>query len=120
VAIFDIATQRRLGLIDFERSELSGDSLQAVGIQLTRDGRRAFIALGRGNQVAEVDASTFTIVRAYPAGSRVWNIALSPEETRLYAVAGLSAELTVIDVQQGRVAATLKLGGKPWGVVSMP
>jgi PQQ-dependent catabolism-associated beta-propeller protein len=118
VAVFETRTQRRLGKIDFERSDLEGDTLQAIGIEITRDGRRAFVALGRGNQVAEVDPRTFSIVRSFPAGFRVWNIALAPDETHLYAVAGLSAELTIIDLRSNKVAATVKLGGKPWGVIA--
>jgi PQQ-dependent catabolism-associated beta-propeller protein len=118
VAIFDTRTQRRLGKVDFERSELEGDTLQAIGIEITRDDKRAFVALGRGNQVAEVDPNTFEIVRAFPAGFRVWNIALAPDEAHLYAVAGLSAELTIIDLRSNRVASTIKIGGKPWGIVA--
>ena len=118
VALFDTRTQRRLGKVDFERSELEGDTLQAIGIEITRDDKRAFVALGRGNQVAEVDPDTFEIVRAFPAGFRVWNIALAPDEAHLYAVAGLSAELTIIDLKGNRVASTIKIGGKPWGIVA--
>jgi YVTN family beta-propeller protein len=70
--------------------------------------------------LAEVDPATFAIVRAFPAGSRVWNIDLSPDGRRLYAAAGLSSELTIVDLQRNQVAATLKLGGKPWGVVASP
>jgi PQQ-dependent catabolism-associated beta-propeller protein len=118
VSVFETRTQRRLGRIDFERSELDGDTLQAVGIEITRDDKRAFVALGRGNQVAEVDPETFEIIRAFPAGFRVWNIALAPDESHLYAIAGLSAELTIIDLKANRVASTLKIGGKPWGIVA--
>jgi PQQ-dependent catabolism-associated beta-propeller protein len=120
VTVFDTATQQRLGAIDFENSDLEGETLQAIGIRIARDRHRAFVALGRGNQVAEVDPATFAIVRAFPAGSRVWNIALSSDEQRLYAAAGLSAELTVIDLQRNEVAGTMQLGGKPWGVVAAP
>jgi YVTN family beta-propeller protein len=32
----------------------------------------------------------------------------------------LSSDLTIIDLQANRVAATMKLGGKPWGVIAAP
>jgi PQQ-dependent catabolism-associated beta-propeller protein len=118
VSVFDTRTQRRVGRIDFARSELDGDTLQAVGIEITRDDKRAFVALGRGNQVAEVDPNTLEVLRAFPAGFRVWNIALAPDELHLYAIAGLSAELTIIDLESNRVTATINLGGKPWGIVA--
>jgi YVTN family beta-propeller protein len=57
-------------------------------------------------------------VRYFKGGSRIWGIALSPDETRLYAAGGLSGDLSVIDVASGRTFKTLKLGGRPWGVVT--
>jgi YVTN family beta-propeller protein len=65
-----------------------------------------------------VDPTTLSIVRAFPTGARVWNIALAPDETRLYAAAGLGSDLTCIDLQANRVIATVPLGGKPWGVIA--
>ena len=44
--------------------------------------------------------------------------ALSPDETRLYAANGLSSDLSVIDLANGRSIRTLKLGGRPWGLVT--
>jgi PQQ-dependent catabolism-associated beta-propeller protein len=120
VAVFDVATRRRIGLVDFEKAAPELAAVQAVGIQLTRDTERAFVALGRGNQVAEVDPKTLAVVRYFPAGGRVWNIALAPDDSRLYAAAGLSGELTVIDLVTNLVATTVKLGGRPWGVVVAP
>lgn len=119
VTVFDTATLKPLGKIDFEAAHLTDNLIQAVGIRFTRDGRRAFAALGRGKLVAEVDPGTLKIARTWPVGLRAWNLALSPDETRLYTADGLDGTMSVIDLSTNAVAA-VKLGGKPWGVVSVP
>jgi YVTN family beta-propeller protein len=38
----------------------------------------------------------------------------------VFAANGLSGDVTVIDLVANRVIATVKTGGKPWGVVVVP
>jgi PQQ-dependent catabolism-associated beta-propeller protein len=118
VAVFAMPERRLLHTIDFDRHEGAPAMVQAVGIALSPE--RAFIALGRGNAVAEVDPKTFAIRRYFPVGNRNWGIALDARAQRLYAANGLSGDVTVIDLARDRVAATLRTGGKPWGVVVAP
>ncbi|HET7844327.1 MAG TPA: PQQ-dependent catabolism-associated beta-propeller protein [Xanthomonadales bacterium] len=120
LALFDPATHRVERTIDFQREPGASPSTQAVGIALARSGRRGFVALGRGNGVAEFDRSDGRIVRRFATGERTWSIALSPDERRLYAANGLSGDVTVVDLERNVVVATVKTGGKPWGLVSMP
>ncbi|MFL6752377.1 MAG: PQQ-dependent catabolism-associated beta-propeller protein [Sphingomicrobium sp.] len=120
VTVFDRASLKPLGKIDFERAGLTGNLIQAVGTRFTRDGRRAFVALGRGKLVAEVDPASLKIVRTWPVGLRAWNLALSPDESRLYTADGLDGTMSVIDLKANTTLAPVKLGGKPWGVVSVP
>jgi YVTN family beta-propeller protein len=58
--------------------------------------------------------------RTFKVGHRNWGVALSPDETRLYAANGLSGDLSVVDLESGRTIRTLNLGGRPWGVVTTP
>ena len=118
VAVFAMPERRLLHTIDFDRDDGAPATVQAVGMALSPT--RAFIALGRGNAVAEVDPKTFAIRRYFPAGNRNWGIALDAGAQRLYAANGLSGDVTVIDVASNRVATTLRTGGKPWGVVVAP
>jgi PQQ-dependent catabolism-associated beta-propeller protein len=122
VTMFDTATRARRGRIDFQQA-LKGErpadrAIQPVAIAFTRDGRRAFVALGRAKLVAEVDPATFAVRRTFDVGWRAWNLALSPDETKLYTANGLSGDMSVVDLAANRVVATVKLGGKPWGVVA--
>lgn len=118
--VFDMQTRKRVRVIDFDRDPNSPDSMQAVGIALAQDYSRAFVAMGRGNHVAEVEPRTGRILRYYPVGFRNWGVALSRDGGRVYAASGLSGDVTVLDVRGHRPLKTIKTGGRPWGVVVGP
>ena len=120
LAVIDVATRKVDTVIDFETAGLPTDFVQPVGIAMTRDGSRVFVALGRGKLVAEVDPKRHAIIRSFPVGLRAWNLALSPDETRLYTANGLSGDVSVIDLDSNRPSGTVTLGGKPWGIVVAP
>ena len=123
VAVYDSATRRPMGKIDFQplgRDNPPEESVQPVGMVFTRDGKRAFVALGRAKLVAEVDPQRLAILRTFPVGWRAWNLSLSPDERRLYTANGLSGDMTAVDLASGRPIATVKLGGRPWGIVAAP
>ena len=116
VSVFDAVTLKPAGKIDFDRANLTTELIQPVGIRFTRDGRRAFVALGRGELVAEVDPQTLAIRRTWPVGLRAWNLALSADERRLYTADGLDGTMSVVDLVANKVLPSVKLGGKPWGI----
>jgi YVTN family beta-propeller protein len=120
VTVLDTATRRRIGTIDFAQllpaDRPNGEQLQAVGIVFTRDGKRAFVALGRGKLVAEIDPATLKLVRTYPVGWRAWHIALSPDEKYLYTANGLSSDVSVIDLVHDRAISRVHVDGRPWGI----
>lgn len=119
VAVFDARSHKVVRTIDFYRASGAPANVQAVGIALDPDGKRAFVALGRGNHAAEMDVPSGGILRYVPVGERNWGIALSPDGRRAYAASGLSGDLTVIRRDDG-ATTTIKLGGKPWGVAVLP
>lgn len=120
VTVFDTASLKQVGKIDFENAGLTQNLVQAVGTHFTRDGKRAFVALGRGKLVVEVDPATLKIVGSWPVGLRAWNLALSPDESRIYTADGLDGTMSVIDLKSGKTLPPVKLGGKPWGIVAVP
>src|SRR3546814_84644 len=120
ISVFDPGTRKIVDTIDLVKAFPDLETVQAVEMEVTRDGRRAFVAMGRGNRVAEIDPETLRVVRSFPTGFRTWGTALSPDESRLYAVSGLSGDMTIIDLKSNKVLRTVKLGGKPWGVVAAP
>jgi YVTN family beta-propeller protein len=119
ISVFDAATQKPVRVIDLKAGD-PPPQVQAVGLAMTRAGDRVYVALGRGDHVAEIDPATYRVRRTFKVGHRNWGVALSPDETRLYAANGLSGDLSVVDLESGRTIRTLNLGGRPWGVVTTP
>ena len=94
--------------------------IQAVGINLTSDGRYAFIDLGPANRVAVVDPQSFAVKKYLLVGQRVWHNAFSPDEKFLYTANGISNDMSVIDVDRLEVTQSVPVGQSPWGVVVAP
>lgn len=120
ISILDTITHRIVHTIDLAQSFDIEEPVQAEAMAETRGGRRLFVGMGRSNRVAEIDPTNYALVRSFRTGERTWNIALSPDETRLYAVSGLSGTVTVIDLERNKVERTVQLGGRPWGAVAVP
>jgi PQQ-dependent catabolism-associated beta-propeller protein len=118
VAIFAMPARTVLHTVDFDDDDRAPTTVQAVGLVLRPD--RAFVALGRGDAVAEVDPKTFAVRRYFPVGHRNWGIGIAPDGRHLFAANGLSGDITVIDLVANKPVATIAVGGKPWGVVVTP
>ena len=98
----------------FEVPGARAADITPVGITMTRDGRRAFVGLGRANHVAFIDVRTRKVTQLVLAGKRAWNVALDAAEARLYVVNGLSDDMTVIDVAAGKALKTVAVGRVPY------
>jgi YVTN family beta-propeller protein len=81
---------------------------------MTRDGKRAFVALGRANQVAFVDVASRRTTDLVLVGKRAWNVSLDKAEARLLVVNGLSDDLTVVDVATAKALKTIAVGRVPY------
>jgi PQQ-dependent catabolism-associated beta-propeller protein len=120
VTVIDAESRAILGKVGFPAPGVPRELVQAVGLALTRDGTRLFVALGPANRVAEVNAATLAVERTYLVGQRVWNLALSPDGRRLYTANGNSSDVSVIDLDRREVVKSLGVGRAPWGVVVAP
>ena len=92
-------------------------AIQPVGVRITGDGKLAFVALGPANRVAAVDAETFEVKKYLLVGQRVWQLAFSPDERKLFTTNGVSNDVSVIDVKRMKVVKSITVGRFPWGVV---
>jgi YVTN family beta-propeller protein len=120
VTAIDADSRAIVGKVAFSVPGVARELVQAVGLALTRDGKRLFVALGPASRVAEVDAATLEVLRLYLVGQRVWGIALSPDDRRLYTANGNSSDVSVIDLERRKVVKSLGVGRAPWGVVVGP
>ena len=121
VAVIDTATRQIKHTISFAIAGISKDRIQPVGMELTKDGKYAFIALGPANHVAVVDRmNNYEVVDYILVGRRVWHIDLTPEEDRFFTTNGVSGDVTVVDVASLKPIKTIKVGRFPWGVAVLP
>jgi len=120
VAIIDTTTHKILRTLTFDLPEVPKTAIQAVGINLTDDGKYAFIDLGPANRVAIVDPATFAIKKYLLVGQRVWHNAFSPDQKFLYTANGISNDMSVIDISALEVTQSVPVGQSPWGVVVAP
>lgn len=117
VSIIDTAKLEVVHTIKFEVRGARAEDITPVGIQISRDGKRAFVGLGRANHVAFVDTATRRVTNLVLVGKRAWNLALDKAEARLYVVNGLSDDITVVDVANARPIRSIPVGRVPYGLV---
>lgn len=78
-----------------------------VGVVVSPDGRRVYVANGGTNTVSVIDAGTQRVVGRIPVGRRPWGIAITPNGRRLYTANGVSDDVSVIDTATNQVIGTI-------------
>ncbi|MCH4564855.1 MULTISPECIES: PQQ-dependent catabolism-associated beta-propeller protein [Halomonas] len=106
--------------IRFDVPGVPRETVQAVGVVLTSDGRYAFVALGPSNRVAVIDQQSYEVLDYLLVGQRVWHLALNDDESRLYTTNGVSGDVSVIEVDGLRAIKSIPVGRFPWGVIVEP
>jgi YVTN family beta-propeller protein len=120
ISVIDPKKRELKQKISFEIPGMSKESIQPIGISLTKDGKRAFVALGPANRVAVIDAESKKIEKYLLVGQRVWHLAFTPDEKYLLTANGVSNDVSVIDVAALKVIKSIPVGAFPWGVVVAP
>jgi YVTN family beta-propeller protein len=120
VAVVEADGWRVGGKVEFSVPGVPPEAIQPVGMVLSRDGSKLFVALGPANRVAVVDVRSLRVERYLLVGQRVWNLALSPDGSRVFTTNGVSNDMSVIDVAAMRVVRSVPVGQLPWGVVVRP
>jgi PQQ-dependent catabolism-associated beta-propeller protein len=116
VSIIDPVKHEVTKKISFEIPGLRKEAIQPVGINITRDGRTGFVALGPANRVAVINGATHAVQKYLLVGQRVWHMAFTPDEKYLLTTNGLSNDVSIIDVTNLKVIRTIQVGELPWGV----
>jgi len=120
VAVIDPVKHVVKQKISFEIPGLSKEAIQPIGISFSKDGKRAFVALGPANRVAAIDAESKKVDKYLLVGQRVWHLAFTPDEKYLLTANGVSNDVSVIDVASLKVVKSIPVGAFPWGVVVAP
>jgi PQQ-dependent catabolism-associated beta-propeller protein len=117
VTVIDTKSAKPLETVKFAVKGARAADITPVGITMGRDGKRAFVALGKANHVAFMDVTTRKVTHQVLVGKRAWGLALDRAETTLYVVNGLSDDLTIVDVAGAKALKTVKVGRVPHSVV---
>jgi PQQ-dependent catabolism-associated beta-propeller protein len=117
VSIVSIADHTVAATIKFQVKGARAEDITPVGIVMTRDGKRAFVSLGKANHVAFIDVAARKVTDLVLVGKRAWNVTLDKAEARLYVVNGLSDDVTVVDVAGAKAIKSIPVGRVPYGLV---
>jgi PQQ-dependent catabolism-associated beta-propeller protein len=120
VAVIDPTSRKVIKTIEFAIPGVNKDAIQPVGVRVTKDGKRAFVALGPANRVAVINGDTYEVERYLLVGQRVWQLAFSPDEKLLFTTNGASNDVSIIDTERLRVTKSITVGRFPWGVAVAP
>lgn len=113
VVKFDVETNK---IVQRKKLRREIRLVKPKGIRRGPDGR-FWIATGRGDLVAVLDAHTLDLEKTIPVGRRVWGMAFSGDGKTLYVTNSLDGTLSVIDVAKEEEVEKIKTGGMPWGVI---
>ena len=120
VSVFDTKSQKLKHTLRFKIPGITKEQIQPVGVVIDNNRKWAYAALGPANRVALIDAQKYQVVDYFLVGHRVWNMAFSPDNKRLYTTNGASHDVSIIDLEQHKVTKSVAVGRFPWGVVAAP
>ena len=121
VSVIDAETREIKHKISFDISGLKPESIQPVGIIISSNGsNKAYVALGPSARIAIVNTTTFEVEKYLLVGPRVWNLAFSPDQKRIFTTNGISGDVSVIDLEKQRAIMSIKVGRLPWGIAVNP
>ncbi|MEN9893127.1 MAG: hypothetical protein RLY78_3422 [Pseudomonadota bacterium] len=116
VSVIDTKSQAVADTIRFEIKGARATDITPVGITMTADGKRAFVALGKANHVAFVDVASRKVTHTVLVGKRAWGLGLDKAEKTLLVANGMSDDLSIVDVDGAKALKTVKVGRVPHSV----
>ena len=113
VSIIDAATLEVAHTLRLSLKGARAADITPVGITMTRDGKRAFVSLGKANHVAFVDVPSRQVTATVLVGKRAWGLGLDAAEKTLVVVNGLSDDVTLVDVASAKPLKSVRVGRVP-------
>jgi PQQ-dependent catabolism-associated beta-propeller protein len=117
VDIIDVKKLEAKGRVEFGIRAIRRDMITPVDLIITKDGSRAYVALGRANYVAVVDTRSRQVLDYILVGKRPWGLMLSKDERQLWVANGLSDDVSIIDTRTGKVLVSVPVGRVPYGIL---
>lgn len=117
IDIIDVETLETKGRVEFQLRAMRREMITPVDLLITRDGTRAYVALGRANHVAVVDVKSRQVLDYILVGKRPWGLRFNADESRLWVANGLSDDVSIIDTRTGKVLVSVPVGEVPYGIL---
>ena len=117
VNIVDVKTLKVIADVEFRPTGFRREQITPVDVLITKDGRLAYVALGRANHVAIVDVKTRKVLDYLLVGKRPWGLALTKNEKLLYVANGLSDDITIIETKSRKAIKSVPVGMVPYGIL---
>lgn len=114
ITVIDVISHEVVATIELEAAA------KPVGMVITSDSKRLYVANGRGKTVSAIDLNTFEVLASVEVGPRSWGIVLSEDERFLYTANGPSDDVTVVNTESMEVVTRINVGESPWGVAIGP
>ena len=100
---------------------MAGISCSPTWAQPSSDGNRIYVACNKSNEIVEVDAKEWKLVRRIPAGNGVYNLGVTSDGKLLLATNKRDASVSIFDAPTGKELARLPTKRKVvHGVVVSP
>ncbi len=116
VSIIDRATNQVSGRLDFLPPGSQPQDITPAGMTATKDGKLAFVTLGRADNVAVIDGASRDIRDYVAVGRGPSDAALSADEKTLYVVNRLSDDVSIVDVPTRKTIKAVPVGRAPYAV----
>lgn len=117
VTVLDATNHSKIKTINFNIPGVKSEKIQPVGVIVDKLSQWALVALGPANRVALINAQSLEVEKYFLVGQRVWNLAFSPDQKRVYTTNGVSNDLSIIDLDLMKVTKSITVGRYPWGLV---
>ena len=117
VNIVSVETLEVIEDVAFRPAGFRREQVTLVDLLITRDGSRAYVALGRANHVAVVDVARREVLDYILVGRRAWGLALTHDESKLYVANGLSDDISIIDTETLTVTRSIPVDLVPYTIL---
>jgi DNA-binding beta-propeller fold protein YncE len=87
---------------------MAGITCSPTWAQPSSDGNRVYVACNKSNEIVEVDAKEWKLLRRTPAGNGVYNLGVTPDGKLLLATNKRDASVSIFEIASGKELARLK------------
>src|ERR1700730_4738380 len=89
------------------KMNMSSVTCSPTWAQPSVDGRRAFVACNKSNDIVEVDAKNWSLVRLIPAGNGVYNLGVTPDGKLLVATNKREGSVSIFEIAAAKEVARI-------------